>query len=120
MKVIEENTKNLFTIDAIINYCKNTQKEDWCVDVVRSKDGKQNCLLGHIFELGDKNGGQELANQLIDWFEGCWANTYMFYGVNDGSDTDYPQDNAKDRIIAYLEDLKSGKQKNINQLYDEG
>lgn len=83
-------------------YLVNTVDSDWCCDIVRSEDGA-NCLQGHLWRfVGDD---ARLANQLFDWFEYCYATTFMFYPVNDGTSADYPQSTPKARCIAYLDDL---------------
>lgn len=92
-------------IDQFIEYCKNTTEDQWCVDVVRSSDMKSNCLFGHLFEFA---GNDKLGNKYWDHFEANWATTYMVYPVNDGENPDYQQSSAKERCIAYLEDLRDG------------
>lgn len=100
---------NTFSLDVIIPYMENTTEESWCMDVVKTKDGK-NCLFGHLYDLG---GGE-----LMDWFENI-ATTYMVYPVNDGQNPSYPQPTPKQRCIAYLKDLQSGKAKTTYQLMEE-
>jgi len=99
----------VFSLDVIIPYMENTTEESWCEDVVKTKDGK-NCLFGHLFDLG---GGE-----LFDWFENI-ATTYMVYPVNDGKNENYQQPTPKQRCVAYLKDLQSGKAKTTYQLMDE-
>lgn len=100
---------NTFSLDVIIPYMENTTEESWCMDVVKTKDGK-NCLFGHLYDLG---GGE-----LMDWFENI-ATTYMVYPVNDGENPNYQQPTPKQRCVAYLKDLQSGKAKTTYQLMDE-
>ena len=99
----------VFSLDVIIPYMENTTEESWCENVVKTKDGK-NCLFGHLFDLG---GGE-----LFDWFENI-ATTYMVYPVNDGKNENYQQPTPKQRCVAYLKDLQSGKAKTTYQLMDE-
>lgn len=99
----------VFSLDAIILYMENTSEESWCTDVVKTKDGK-NCLFGHLFDLG--------GVKLFNWFENI-ATTYMVYPVNDGENPNYQQPTPKQRCIAYLKDLQSGKAKTTYQLMDE-
>ena len=91
----------------VINYLTFTKDEDWCVDVVRSKDQKKNCFLGHLFDFG--------GNLICDIFENGICNEYMYFEINDGTHPNYPQETPKLRVIAYLEDLKDGKEKTILQ-----
>ncbi len=107
---------NKCDINVILAYLKGTPEESWCTEVVRTKEGQQNCLLGHLFEMGKD---KKESNQIIDYFEAAWANTFMFYPVNDGKHPNYQQETPKQRIIAYIQDLVSGKEKTIMQLWDE-
>lgn len=99
-----------FSLDAIIPYMENTTEESWCTDVVKTKNGN-NCLFGHLFDLG---GGQ-----LFEWFEENIATTFMVYPVNDGKNENYQQPTPKQRCVAYLKDLKSGKAKTVCELVEE-
>jgi len=111
-------------INSLIQYLEATKPEQWLMDRVRSQDGKKNCVMGHVFDWG---GGDEKAENsnatkgglAWEWFEECWATTYMIYPVNDGRDRRYQQATAKERCIAYLKDLRDGKAKNTRQLWDE-
>jgi hypothetical protein len=96
-------------IETIINYLESTTDESWCLDVVKTKEGR-NCFFGHIFDFG---GGE-----LWDWFENRWATTYMIYPVNDGGHPNYKQPTAKERIIAYLKDLRDGKELTTYEVMD--
>ena len=94
----------------IINYLEATKKDSWCLDVVKTTDGK-NCLFGHLFDFG--------GAKLMDWFENVFATTYMVYPVNDGTHPNYKQSSPKERCIAYLKDLQSGKEKTTYQIMEE-
>lgn len=89
----------------VINYLKLTKDEDWCIDIVRTKDQKQNCFLGHLFNFG--------GNLICDIFESGICNGYMYYDINDGKNPNYTEKTAKLRIIKYLENLREGKEKTI-------
>lgn len=95
-------------LQRVIDHCEATKEDDWCQDIVRSKDQSKNCLLGHIFAMGknDEEGGC-----WWDWFEATVATTYMVYPVNDGENKKYPQPTARERCLAYLKDLRDGKAK---------
>lgn len=96
-----------FNFDEIIRYLESTTEDSWCTDVVKTKDGK-NCLLGHLFDFG--------GNKVMDIFESLIATTFMFYPVNDGTNKMYQQETPKQRIIAYLKDIREGKQPSTEQL----
>lgn len=93
-----------------ITYLEATSPDEWCEDVVRSKDGSQNCALGHVFEWGRArgDGSDRAGSRAWDWFEGAWSTSYAVYPVNDGTNPDYPQPTPKERIIAYCRALLDG------------
>lgn len=97
-------------LQKILQYLEGTTEESWCTDVVKTTEGK-NCFFGHLFDFG----GPELYSS----FENI-ATEYMIYPVNDGKCEMYQQSTPKQRCIAYLKDLISGKQKTTWQLMDEG
>ncbi|AXF52399.1 MAG: hypothetical protein [Caudoviricetes sp.] len=98
-----------FELSKVLEFLKNTEEESWCVDVVKTKDGK-NCLFGHIFDYG--------GSECFDWFENI-ATTYMVYPVNDGKHPRYQQDTPKKRCISYVENLLNGIEKTTYQLMEE-
>lgn len=115
-----EALKNL---DSFIAYLEATKPEDWATDVVRTRDGK-NCVMGHLVRWfhGDNNEGS--ISPIWDLFEEMWATTYMIYPVNDGDSPPwmnykYDQSTAKERVVAYLKNLNSGREKTTGQLWDE-
>lgn len=109
--------KTSFKLPELIEYLKNTDKDSWCTDVVRTKD-KKNCIMGHVFSFcADEDG--EHGGDGWDYFEEVWATTYMIYPVNDGTHPKYQQKTAKDRCLAYLHDLLTGNEKNTLQLMEE-
>lgn len=103
------------TILQIIAHLETTKDDEWCVDRVRTKDQKQNCLMGHVFNIG-KNDRE--ANEWINKLEYI-ATEFMYYPVNDGKHKDYPQPTAKARCIAYLTDILDGKKKSTLQMLEE-
>lgn len=97
----------LENLDGVIAYMEATAEEAWRVDTVRSKDGSTNCFFGHLFNMG---GSDELGSALWHAFEERWATTYVIYGINDGTHPDYPQPTPKQRVLAYLRNLRDGKE----------
>ncbi len=93
-------------IDDVIAYMDATAEDSWQMDVVRSKDGSRNCFFGHLFAMG---GSDAAGNDLWMWFEEIYATTYMLYPVNDGTNPAYPQATAKQRVLAYLRDMRDDK-----------
>ena len=90
----------------------------WQTDTVRGRDAagqETNCFFGHVFNLGggdtpSRTGRGNTGSELWDWFEERWSTTYRIYPVNDGTDPAYPQATPAARILAYLADLRDGKQ----------
>lgn len=95
-KAFEDN------LDKLIEYLDTTTPESWCLDVCGTED-HQFCLLGHVLIFG--------GNRFVDWFENRVATTFMFYPINDGTNKKYQQPTAKERCIAYIKDLRDGKEK---------
>ena len=108
-----------FDIDWIIDRLDAIPDSRWRVGTVRGAgpDGTTtNCVMGHLFDLG---GGDELVQLpgfrpstggglLWSWFEECWATTYRIYPVNDGEDPRYRQSTPRERVVAFLRDLRDG------------
>lgn len=97
------------TMTEILQYMENTTEESWCMDVVKTEDNRS-CFFGHLFDLG--------GNKLYQNFENV-ATEFMVYPVNDGKNLEYPQETPKQRCVAYLKDLISGKQRCTIQLMEE-
>ena len=104
-----------FSIDSFIAYLEQTKDEDWVCDIVRSKDGNANCLFGHLFAFANDD---KTAQLYWDHFEYWWATTYMIYPVNDGKNPNYRQDTPKQRCLAYLRDLISGKEQKTFEIME--
>lgn len=75
--------------------------------------------MGHLVNWYYGPDYQGTVSELWDNFEEIWATTYMIYPVNDGENPKYQQKNARDRVVAYLENLNAGKEKNTQQLINE-
>ena len=105
-----------FDLEKFIAYLETTNDADWSIGRVRTEGNKKNCMFGHLvnFYYGKDYEGDILP--IWDFFEECYATTYMIYPVNDGENSKYQQSTAKARIIAYLSDIKDGKQKTSQQL----
>ena len=110
MIVQSKTDREIKSIHDIISYLESTPEDTWCVDVVKTGDGK-NCLFGHLFDMG--------GSSLMDTFEDLFSTTYMVYGVNDGQHPNYQQPTPKQRCLAYLKDLRDGRAPTTQQLMDE-
>lgn len=108
-----EATRNPLSLDRVISFLERTKDEKWCTKVVRTEDGK-GCVMSHIFDMG--------GNYFWEMFECMYATTYMIYPVNDGESPKYQQSTPKERVIAYLKDMRDKKVKStldIENEYDE-
>ncbi len=92
-----------------IKHLESTGEEEWCVGVVRTKGGDQNCILGHVFNMGGED--EKESNRWWRWFEDHIASTFMIYPVNDGEHPDFPQATPRQRCLAYLRAIESGERK---------
>lgn len=114
-----DEPKTLMNLDGFIAYLEQTDESEWLLDRVRSEDGSQNCCLGHLIDWWYGKGFEGVISEAWDAFEAIWATDHMIYPVNDGRNPEYPQATPKERVIAYLQDLNSGKAKNTHQLWQE-
>ena len=96
-----------------IPYLEQTADEDWCTDVVRTKDNKANCLFGHLSNFCGHSKHQNIMPD-FDWFESRISTTYVIYAINDGRSNQYQQPSPKRRCIAYLRDLLTGKELTVH------
>lgn len=96
-----------------IPYLEQTADEDWCIDVVRTKDNKANCLFGHLSNFCGHSEHQNVMTD-FDWFESRISTTYVIYAINDGNSNQYRQATPKQRCIAYLRDLLTGKELTVH------
>lgn len=96
-----------------IPYLEQTADEDWCIDVVRTKDNKANCLFGHLSNFCGHSEHQNVMPD-FDWFESRISTTYIIYAINDGNSNQYQQSSPKQRCIAYLQDLLTGKELTVH------
>lgn len=77
--------------------------------------------MGHLINwFYGKNYDGNIA-PAWDWFEEIWATTYMIYPVNDGESPSwmnfkYDQPTAKERVVAYLKNLRDEKEQTTQQL----
>lgn len=98
----------LLKMDNILAWIEATDDDRWMTEVCgREADGvTKYCVRGHLLEYGEKNG---YGPGFDDLFHEAWATEFMYYGVNDGRNTEYPQATPKERVMAYFRDLRDGK-----------
>lgn len=118
MYPIERAFALLEDLQVVIDHMAATNAETWQTDVVRSTDGSRNCFFGHLFQWAEDTVGtyapdldaQTWANAIWNAFEDRWSTTYAIYPVNDGENDRYQQPLARDRVVAYLEALRDGRE----------
>lgn len=92
------NLGNIYTIDFFINKFEVIPEEMWCVDELQNERG-QRCAIGHCE-----------AQSLVDYTE---SNTlirlskYRIASVNNGIERDYQQPTPKQRVLAFLYNIKA-------------
>lgn len=116
--------KKISDLQLFVEYLETTNPNEWVCDIVRTKNNTRNCVMGHLVNwvYGKDYKGNVLP--AWDWFEEMWATTYMIYPVNDGDSPEwmnhkYDQPTPKERVIAYLKNLRDGKEKTTQQLWEE-
>lgn len=103
-------------LDPIIAHMERTTEESWCEGVVRRSDTGQNCFFGHLHSMAPDD---KAATRLWDQFEASVATEFMVYPVNDGIDPRYPQATPRQRVLAYLADIRDGRAKSTSQCMEE-
>lgn len=102
-----------------IEHLSTTDAQEWQLDRVRGTDedgAQRNCFFGHLFNwaadqaerLGYAEDPEGFASAVWDAFEQGWSTTYVIYPINDGANPEYQQPTAKERVIAYLRNLRDG------------
>lgn len=101
-----------FLLSRFIKYLEKTTDDQWQLEKVGEPEMKKWCVMGHLFiwAAGEKKD-EKRANRIYSYFEEVIATTFMTYPVNDGTNPKYQQTTPKERCIAYLKDLKEGKEK---------
>lgn len=112
MSKYEEAAKAIDDLSSFIQYCQNTEEDEWAVDVVRTKDGK-NCLFGHLVNWYYGKDYEGSISPIWDMFEATWSTTFAVYPVNDGHNPNYQQPTPKQRCVAYLKALWLGQEEPV-------
>lgn len=116
LPMTEPEFKRKLDLNYVIRELEKTGPDEWVTGVFKSKDGC-NCILGHIFDIygGDEGRGSEAW----DAFESAVATQWMLFPVNDGTSEKYTQETAKERVIAYLKDIRDGKEPTTHELMEQ-
>jgi hypothetical protein len=97
----------------MIDYLSAIPEDKWLVDRVAEND--RFCVMGHIFNRGKDDAE---GNYYWNAFENIVATTFMIYPVNDGRHKDYQQPTAKQRNLAYLNDVLNGEKETTHECMD--
>lgn len=120
---METEYQSLIDLNPFIEYLEKTSENEWVVDVVRTQNGK-NCMFGHLVNWFYGKEYKENIMPIWDAFESMWATSYMIYPVNDGEapkwmNEKYEQKTPKERVIAYLKNLRDGKEDTTEVLWNQ-
>jgi hypothetical protein len=91
-----------------LEYLKATCEDDWCVDRVKLKGSKKNCLFGHLWDFCGGDIDEAKGNLWWDWFESAVSSTYMIYLINDCKNDNYQEATPKSRCISFIENIRDG------------
>lgn len=94
-------------LGSFIKYCEATKPSDWYLQKVRNKGNTKNCLYGHLVNWYYGKDYQGDVSPIWDAFEEVGSSYYIF-PINDGTNPRYPQKTARERCIAYLNNVVSG------------
>lgn len=101
-----------FLLSRFIKYLEKTTDDQWMLKTCGEPEGKKWCVMGHLFcWAAGFEKDEKRATRIWNYFEEVIATTFMIYPVNDGTNLKYQQDTPKERCIAYLKDLRGGKEK---------
>lgn len=103
-KAIERLSKDM---PSLIDYLKATKPDEWYLHKVRNKTNTKNCLYGHVINWYYGKGYEGECSAIWDAFEEV-GTTFYVYPINDGTNPKYPQKTARERCIAYLENIQNG------------
>lgn len=96
-------------LDQFISYLERTSPDQWYLHKVRNKANSKNCLYGHLINWYYGKEYQGNISPIWEAFEEV-GSTFYVYPINDGQNPSYPQKTAKERCIAYLKNVASGKE----------
>ncbi|OZE35670.1 MULTISPECIES: hypothetical protein [unclassified Rhodococcus (in: high G+C Gram-positive bacteria)] len=78
----------------------------WEGPTFRSPCQTKHCVLSHVADV--------LGMDAMDQFESTWSSSYVIgAGVNDKPTEKYPQSHPKDRVLAFLENLRTGAEEDV-------
>ncbi len=92
----------LALLDRVETLLTATDPDSWWEGpTFRSPCGTKHCVLSHIAE--------HLGMDAMEQFENYWSTSYVIGGaVNDHPSERYPQAHPKDRVLAFIANLRTG------------
>ncbi|PZU04707.1 MAG: hypothetical protein DI630_00910 [Gordonia sp. (in: high G+C Gram-positive bacteria)] len=102
-----KNPEALHLLDRVEQVIRDTAPESWWEGpTFRSPCGTKHCVLSHVAD--------KLGMDAMEEFEGMWSTSYVIGAeVNDKPSDRYPQAHPKDRVLAYLANLRSGLEEDV-------
>lgn len=99
-------------LDRVIRVCESSDPDSWWEGpTFRSPCGTKHCVLSHVAE--------QLGMDVMEQFECTWSTSYVIGGaVNDKATDKYPQSHPKGRVLAYLHNLRTGKELSVIESMD--
>lgn len=103
----------LALLDRVEAMLRETDRDSWWEGpTFRSPCGTKHCVLSHIAE--------QFGMDVMDEFESTWSTSYVIgAAVNDRPSDRYPQKHPKDRVLAFLANLRSGVEVDTQSSMDE-
>lgn len=103
-----------------IPYLEDTAEESWIDIIFANTDTSKRCVIWHFIGFVGQDNPDAKSSSNLDWYE---ANVCFIQRagceVNDGNHPDYQQVTPKQRSIAYLKNLLTGKELTPMELMDK-
>ena len=98
---------SLAFLDTVIALIDATDRDAWWEGpTFRSLCQTKHCVLSHVAE--------QLGMAAMDRFQNEWSTSYVIGAqINDKPSEQYPQAHPKDRVAAYLQNLRNGTEKDV-------
>lgn len=98
---------SLAFLDTVIALIDATDRDAWWEGpTFRSPCQTKHCVLSHVAE--------QLGMAAMDRFQNEWSTSYVIgVQINDKPSEQYPQAHPKDRVAAYLQNLRNGSEKDV-------
>lgn len=96
------NPESLRLLDQVEAVLVATDRDSWWEGpTFRSPCQTKHCALSHVAD--------QLGMEVMEMFESAWSTSYVIGAmVNDKPSSRYPQQHPKDRVLAFLVNLRSG------------